>query len=81
MWPFFHATPDFLCKCDSCGRGCREVEYSYCTDDIDFDSYMKKKSFCLEKNSSVFSLTGDHDYYYQAQQQILTTGRDYLDFL
>ena len=38
---------------------------------------MQKKSFCLEKNSFLFTLKRDHDYCYQAQQQIHTTGRDY----
>ena len=80
MWTFLHATPDFLCKCDCCGQGCGEVKYPYCVDGIDFDSYMQKKSFCLEKNSSVFSLKRDLDYY-QAQQQIHTTGSDYFDFV
>ena len=40
------------------------------------DSYVQKKFFCLERNGSVLSLERDHDYYYQAQQQIHTTGRD-----
>ena len=41
---------------------------------------MQKKCFYLEKKSSVFSLKRDHGYY-QAQQQIQTTGSDYLDFV
>ena len=40
------------------------------------DSYVQKNIFCLERNGSVLSLERDHDYYYQAQQQIHTTGRD-----
>lgn len=80
MWPFLHAAPDFLSKCDCCGQGCGEVKCPYCIDGIDFDSYVQKKSFCLEKNGFVFSLKRDHDYYFQAQQKLHTTGRDYLNF-
>ena len=45
------------------------------------DSYVQNIFFCLERNGSVLSLERDHDYYYQAQQQIHTTGRDKLDFV
>ena len=37
------------CKCDGCRQGCGEVKCPYCIDGTDFDSYMQKKSFCLEK--------------------------------
>ena len=37
------------CKCDCCRQGCGEVKCPYCIDGTDFDSYMQKKSFCLEK--------------------------------
>ena len=37
------------CKCDSCRQGCGEVKCPYCIDGTNFDSYMQKKSFCLEK--------------------------------
>ena len=40
---------------------------------------MQKKSFqCLEKNSSVFSLKRDHNYYYQPNNK---SGGDYLGFV
>ena len=83
MWPFLYATPDFLCKCDCCGQGALERWSAHITfiDGIDFDSYGQKKSFCLKKNGSMFSLKRDHDYHYQAQQQIHITNWDYLDFV
>lgn len=78
MCPFsLHAS---VAKCDFCGQGCGEVKCSYCIDGNDFN-YMQKKSICLDKRSSVFSLKRDHDNYYQAPQQIHTTGRDYLVFV
>jgi len=80
-YPFLHATPDFLCECSCCGQGCGEVKCPYCIEGLDFDNYVQKKSSCLEKNGTEFSLKRDHDYYYQAQQQIYTTGRGYLDFV
>ena len=73
-YPFLHATPDFLCECDCCGLGCREVKCPYCY-------YVQMKSSWLEKNGPAFTLKRDHDCYYQAQQQIHTTGRGYLDFV
>ena len=78
---FLHATPDFLCECDCCGQGCGEVKCPYCIDGVDFDSYVQKKSSCLQKNESCFQLKRDHDYYCQAQQQIHTSWRGYLDFI
>lgn len=80
-YQLLHATPDFLCECDCCGQGCGEVKCPYCIDGVDFDSYVQKKSSCLQKNESCFQLKRDHDYYYQAQQQIHTSGRGYLDFI
>jgi len=80
-YPFLNATPDFLCECSCCGQGCGEVTCPYCIEGLDFDNYVQKKSSCLEKNGTEFSLKRDHDYYYQAQQQIYTTGRGYLDFV
>ena len=76
MWPFLHAIPDFLCKCDFCGQVCGEVKCPYCIDGIDFDGYMKNKSFCLEKNRCV-QLKRDHGYHYLAQKQIHTTVSGY----
>ena len=71
MWPFLHATPDFLYKCHYCGRLWKSAHMH-----IASDSYVQKNFFCLERNGSVLSLERDHNYYYQAQQQIHTTGRD-----
>ena len=76
-----HATPDFLSECDCCGQGCGEVKCPYCIDGVDFDSYVQKKSSCLQKTESWFQLKRDHDYYYQVQKQIHTSGRGYLDFI
>ena len=53
----------------------------YCIEGLDFYSYVQMKSSCLEKNGPAFTLKRDHHYYYQAQQQIHTTGRGYLDFV
>lgn len=80
-YPFLHATPDFLCECDCCGQGCGEVKCPFCIEGLDFDSYVKMKASCLEKHGDEFMLKRDHDYYFQSQQQIHTTGRAYLDFI
>ena len=83
-YPFMHATLDFLCSCDCSGLGCGEVKCPYCNDDHDFDNYLFKKSFCLQRNEhseTGFSLKRDHDYYYQVQQQLHTTKREYCDFV
>ena len=42
--PWMHATPDFLCSCSCCGKGCGEVKCPYSIDDCDFDSYTARKS-------------------------------------
>ena len=41
---FLHATPDFLCSCDCCGPGCGEVKCPIFIDNLDFESYVLKKS-------------------------------------
>ena len=80
-YPYLHATPDFLCSCSCCGEGCGEVKCPYCIDGIDFDSYALRKGSCLESSDSKFVLKRNHAYYYQVQQQIQTTHRDYCDFV
>ena len=80
-YPFLHATPDFLCSCNCCGLGCGEVKCPYCTEGLDFDAYVMKGTSCLQKADSNFLLKRDHDYYYQVQQQLHTTKRDYCDFI
>lgn len=80
-YPFLHATPDFLCECDCCGQGCGEVKCPFCIEGLDFDSYVKIKASCLEKHRDEFMLKREHDYYFQAQQQIHTAGKAYLDFI
>ena len=81
-YPFLHAAPDFLCSCDCCGLGCGEVKCPYCCiEGQDFDAYVMKVTSCLQKVDSNFLLKRDHDYYYQVQQQLHTTKRDYCDFI
>jgi len=66
---FIHATPDFLTSCDCCGLGCGEVKCPYSIENCDFESYVKKKTACLEKlDNGVFQLERHHNYYYQVQQ-------------
>lgn len=71
--PWMHATPDFLCSCSCCGKGCGEVKCPYSIDDCDFDSYTKVDGkMWLKRN---------HQYYYQVQQQLHITGRQFCDFV
>ena len=79
--PWMHATPDFLCSCSCCRKGCGEVKCPYSIDDCDFDSYAAKKSACLEKVNGKFRLKRNHQYYYQVQQQLHITGRQFCDFV
>ena len=79
--PWLHATPDFLCTCSCCGDGCGEVKCPYSIQNWDFESYLLKKSSCLEKVDSMFKLKRNHDYFYQVQQQLSITGSKYCDFV
>lgn len=79
--PWMHATSDFLCTCSCCGDGCGEVKCPYTIENCDFESYADKKSSCLEKADGNFRLKRNHQYYYQAQQQLSITGRQYCDFV
>ena len=80
--PFIHATPDFLTSCACCGLGCGEVKCPFCIEQCDFDSYVLKKSSCLEKVDGMFRLKRSHNYFFQVQQQLFTaTQRKYCDFI
>ena len=79
-YPFLHATPNFLCSCDCCGLRCGNVKCSFCIDSLDFESYVLKKSSCLEKIESDLILKKDHDYYNEVQQQLHTTKHNYCNF-
>lgn len=80
--PFIHATPDFLTFCDCCGLGCGEVKCPYSIENCDFNSYIEKKSSCLEKDGEgLLRLKREHNYYYQVQQQLFTTEYKHCDFV
>ena len=53
----------------------------YSIDDCDFDSYTAKKGACLEKVDGKIRLKRNHQYYYQVQQQLRNTGRQFNDFV
>ena len=71
-----HATHDFLC-----GDGCGEVKCPYIIDKWDFEIYVEKKNYCLEKVDGYFRLKRNHQYFYQVQQQMFITGHQYCEFV
>lgn len=79
--PFMHATPDFLVSCDCCGDGCGEVKCPISIKGCNFSEYTTKKSACLENKNGKYTLKRQHNYYYQVQQQLHTTKRQYCDFV
>ena len=81
QYPWLHATPDFLSWCKCCGYGCGEVKCPYFLDGIDFQSYVKKSSSCLEMQDGNMKLKRDHQYYFQVQQQLFTTDLLFCDFI
>ena len=78
---WLHATPDFLCSCDCCGEGCGEVKCPYCLKDSDFSDYVQRRNACLYSEGNEYRLKKNHQYFYQVQQQLFTTGRMYCDFV
>ncbi|KAI8516539.1 Fibrinogen- domains (FReDs) [Branchiostoma belcheri] len=54
------------------GVGCGEVKCPYCLKDIDFHQYVQRRTSCLHLDK--FRLKKDHQYYYQVQQQLFSTG-------
>ena len=79
--PWMHATPDFIVTCSCCGCGCGEVKCPITIENCDFQSYTAKKSSCLKSVDGKLQLKRDHQYYYQVQQQLRITGRQYCDFV
>ena len=65
QYPWLRVTPDVLSWCKCCGYRCGEVKYPYCLDGIDFQSYVKKSSSCLEMQDGNMKLERDHQYYFQ----------------
>jgi hypothetical protein len=79
--PWMHATPDFLCTGSCCGDGCGMVKCPISIENWDVDSYIQNKNACLEKVDGNFRLKRNHQYFYQVQQQLFITGRQYCDFV
>ena len=77
-YPWLHATPDFLCSCDCCGEVCGEIKCPYCLKELDFQAYLCTQGSCLNSNMTIKE---DHQYCYQLQQQLFTTGKKYNDFV
>lgn len=70
QYPWLHATPDVLCRCDCCGEGCDQMPF--CLKDIDLEQYIKKYNSCLNSENGDASLKREHAYYYQTHEQIFT---------
>ncbi|PFX31462.1 hypothetical protein AWC38_SpisGene3676 [Stylophora pistillata] len=79
--PWLHATPDFMASCSCCGDGCGEVKCPYGIENGDFETYISKKTSCLEKVNGELRLKKNHQYYYQVQQQLNITKLKYCDFV
>ncbi|KXJ23861.1 Chromatin modification-related protein YNG2 [Exaiptasia diaphana] len=73
--PWMHATPDFLSTCTCCGDACGEVKCPYGLKDGNFESYLTKKSSCLERTGNNLQLKRNHPYYYQ------TLGKNHWEFV
>ena len=59
----------FLCLCDCCIEGCREIKWPLCLENRDFDRYVLRPGSSLEMNSSGELIpVSTHEYYYQVQQ-------------
>ena len=54
-YPWLHATPDFLCHCDCCGKGCGEIKCPYCLKikDLGFQEYFTEQGSCLNTNMTI----------------------------
>ena len=78
QYPWLHATADFLCSCDCWGEGCGEGKCPDCTKYLSFKEYFTKQEPCLNTDMTI---KDNHRYYYQIQQQLLTTGIKYNDFV
>ena len=70
--------PNFLCSCDCCGEGCGKIKCPYCLKELNFQEYLSKQGSCLNTNMTIKE---DHQYCYQLQQQLFTTGKKYNDFV
>ena len=79
-YPWLRTTPDFLCSCD-CEEGCGEVKYPFCIEVTSIILWRRALSYLKKDSSGNFNLKTQHQYYYQAQQQIFTSKKRYCDFV
>ena len=61
--PWLNATPDFMSSCSCCGDGCGEVKYPYSVENGDFQSFISKKTSCLEMVNGILKLKKNYQYY------------------
>ena len=80
--PCIAATPDGLCECTCCGKGCIEIKCPY------KDRYKTiaqlaetKNSFIVTDSLGHHSINMNHEYYIQIQTQLLCTDRKYCDLV
>ena len=82
-FPYLHATPDFIYSCDCCEEtGCGEVKCPFCLYNTNINEYVNNKNSCLIYTSDgKLSLSKNHPYYFQVQQQLFTLNKQFCYFI
>ena len=69
----------FYVGVSSVAMGVERFSAPYCLDGIDFQSYVKKSSSCLEMQDGNMNLKRNHQYHFQVQQQLFITDLLFCD--
>ncbi|XP_065068875.1 uncharacterized protein LOC135694115 [Rhopilema esculentum] len=79
-YPFLGATPDNILSCQCCGLGVLEIKCPWSSRDLDISEYINKPDSYLIKDDGSILLKPKHQYWYQVQHPMFTTGANYCDF-
>lgn len=79
-YPFLAASPDGMISCKCCGKGALEIHCPYKKERIADVASMKQRILNKVPNGDL-QLNRGHQYFYQVQVQMLTTGLKYCDFV
>ncbi|XP_061672472.1 syntaxin-binding protein 1b isoform X4 [Syngnathoides biaculeatus] len=79
-FPYLGSTPDSK-VCSNGITGLLEVKCPYSARDVTVQEANSSDSFCLGNNYGQLRLKSNHNYYYQVQGQLLTSGAEFCDFV
>ena len=76
--PYYGVSPDGLCQCSCCGKGCIEIKCPFKFRESTIAQAFEDPNFCLDGN---MNLKRSHRYFAQVQMQMCVIGVSFCDFV